>query len=225
MKSTNKFILRKRKRKIFILLGIVLAIFVIIDLRLRPIIKSIAANKASTISTHAINDAVLQELDDSGIKYSSLVNIERTDTGKVIALTTNSSLINRLKSKISIAIQNRLSESGINRVNIPLGTLLGTEMFCGLGPCVPLKISISGSVVTEFESKFCEAGINQTKHQIYLNIHTRIGALIPGYPVATDVDTNMNIAETVIVGEVPNVYVSGSGSELGRVNDLNNMNK
>ena len=206
----TKLILKKRKIKIFVILITIIFISFIIDSRLRPIIKSVVANRAQIISTHAINDAVLQELDSTNIKYSDLVSIKKDEKGKIIALTTNSMLVNQLKAKISIAIQDKLSQSDINKIYIPLGTLLGIEFFSGLGPSVPLRISISGSVITEFESKFSEAGVNQTNHQIYLNIHTKIGALVPGYPTTTDVSTNMTIAETIIVGEVPSVYVTNS---------------
>lgn len=198
---------------------------IIIDLRLRPIIKTVASNKAQTVSIHAINEAVLQELDDSNIKCSDLVVIERADDGKIIALTTNSRLVNQLKSKISVAIQEKLSQSETNEMSIPLGTLFGAEILSGWGPSIPLKISISGSVVTEFTSSFCDAGINQTKHQIYLNIHTKINALVPGYPAATNVDTNIEVAETIIVGNVPNVYATGENSQLHRAEQLSHSNK
>lgn len=206
----NKYKIKRKRKKILIIFIFILIFLWIIDFRLRPMIKNVAANKAQMISTNAINEAVLKELDDSQLKYSDFVKIERTDTGKVLALTTDSKRINQLKSKISIAIQEKLSNSEVNKINIPLGTLLGAEFCSGVGPFIPLNISISGGVITEFESKFCEAGINQTKHQIYLNIHTKIGALVPGYPVVTDVNTNVNIAETIIVGEVPNMYSVGN---------------
>jgi sporulation protein YunB len=215
----NKFMFRRKKKKTLIISMVILLVLGIIDFRLRPMIKNVAANRAHTISTNAINEAVLKELDDSGLKYSDFVKIERSETGKILALTTDSKLINRLKSRISIAIQDKLSRSEINKISIPLGTLLGAEFCSGMGPLVPLNISISGSVVTEFESKFCDAGINQTKHQIYLNIHTKIGALVPGYSTATDVNTNINIAETIIVGEVPNMYSVGNMLNARSLND------
>lgn len=221
----NKFEKEKRRKNFLLLAFILLCISLIVDLRLRPIIKTVASNKAQTISIHAINEAVLQELDESNTKCSDLVLIEKADDGRIVALTTNSRVINQLKSKISVAIQDRLSQSEINRASIPLGTLLGAEILSGWGPSIPLKISISGSVVTEFTSSFCDAGINQTKHQIYLNIHTKISALIPGYPSDTNVDTNIEIAETIIVGSVPNVYATGGNSELHRAEALERSGK
>lgn len=200
-------------------MGLILVVLGIIDFRLRPMIKNVAANRAQMISTNAINEAVLKEIDNSGLQYNDFVKIERSETGKVLALTTDSGLINRLKARISIAIQDRLCKSEINKIGVPLGTLLGAEFCSGMGPFIPLNISISGSVVTEFESKFCEAGINQTKHQIYLNIHTKISAFVPGYPTTADVDTNMNIAETIIVGEVPNMYSVGNMIGARGLND------
>ncbi len=184
----------------------VFTFFFVVDYRLRPIIKTVVENKANIISTRAINEAVIKELNDCHLKYSDLVTIERSESGKILALTVDSRLVNELKARISIAVQKKLLDSEVSIVYLPVGTLLGAEFFSGLGPSVPLRLSVSGSVSTEFESKFSDAGINQTKHQIYLNIHVIVGALLPLYPTTTIVDTNMNIAETIIVGEVPNVY-------------------
>lgn len=217
--------IRDRMKKIYFITVVFFAILFIIDMRLRPIIKEAIANKAQVMSTHAINDAVLQELDDSNIKYLDLVTIEKSDNGRIIALTTNSQLINRLKAKISVAIQNKLSESDVNKIKMPISSLLGSEFFSGWGPFIPLKISISGSVITEFTSDFCDAGINQTKHQIYINIHTMIGALVPGYTATTNVDTNMTVAETIIVGDVPNVYASGGVGQMSEASHLQHMGK
>lgn len=197
----------------------------VIDLKLRPIIKALVSNRAQAVCIHAINDAVLQEFDESDIKYSDLVITQKDTEGKIIALTTNSKSINRLKSKISDAVQDKLSKSEISEIYIPVGTLFGAEILSGWGPSIPLKISISGSIFTEFVSSFCAAGINQTKHQICLNIHTKVGALVPGYPASTDVNTNIEIAETIIVGQVPNVYASNAIDEVCKVNQLESCTK
>lgn len=201
---------------------IVLSVLIMLDLHLRPVIKSVVANRAQVVSTRAVNDAILQELGELDIKYSDLVTIERSESGKVLALTTNTILMNQLKARFSMAIQDRLSRADVSKINIPLGTLLGAEICSGLGPVLPLKITISGSVTTDFESNFCEAGINQTRHRIYINVHTRIGAIIPGYPTTTNIDTNITVAETIIVGEVPSVYASGD-KDTQKAAELNSL--
>lgn len=73
---------------------------------------------------------------------------------------------------------------------------------------MPLRLTLSGNVNADFKSSFESAGINQTKHQIYLNIHTSVYSFLPGFNTTTDVETNVPVAETIIVGAVPQVVAN-----------------
>ena len=118
--------------------------------------------------------------------------------------------INFLKSTITLAVQEKVVNMGKRNVKIPIGTFSGTEILNGRGPKIPLHVTMTGSVVTDFKSEFIEAGINQTKHRLYLNISTNVFALIPGFPVNTSINTDIIVAETVIVGEVPSFFADFS---------------
>ena len=198
----------KLKTKITIFLSIVLIILISLDLRLRPIIKSIMADKAKSVAVSAIDHAVNQELGTQNFKYSDVVQIERANEGKLLGITTNVQKINCLKSSLSKAISNELNKEELKKIKIPLGTILGTELLSGSGPILNVKLFVTGNVVTDFESELSEAGINQTKHRINLQTEVNVAAIIPGYPVETNVKTNLTVAETVIVGEVPKVYAA-----------------
>ena len=166
------------------------------------------SDKARSVAVMAIDNAVTQELGNQNFKYSDVVQIERTDEGKLIGITTNIQKINCLKSSLSNAISEELSKNEIKKVKIPLGAILGTDLLSGSGPVVSVKFFVTGNVVTDFESELSEAGINQTKHRINLNTEVSVAGIIPWYPVETKIKTNITIAETVIVGEVPRVYAS-----------------
>ena len=97
---------------------------------------------------------------------------------------------------------------------ISLGTLSGFEILNGKGPKVPMKISIAGNVFTNFNNKFSNAGINQTIHQIYVNIHTKICITIPGSTCTSESDDEILVSETVIVGKVPRVYSCSGNLDL-----------
>ena len=189
-------------------MSILVGIAIIVDLQVRPLIKTVAAEEAKIISTQAINHTVFDELTKQDSDYSNLVHIERGDDGKVLAITSDIQKMNKLKATISMAIQDRISNNNIACSSVPLGTLINTDIFSGRGPRVPLKISLSGAVITNFKSNFTSAGINQTKHMIYLNVQTKIYVFIPGYPSYTCVNTDVLIAETVIVGAVPEVFAT-----------------
>ncbi len=215
----NKFINRKRKIRLLTFLTSILIFIVLLDFHLRPIIKSMAESKTHTISNDAIDDAVLKELSENNVKYSSLVHIDKAEDGSISSIVTDTQTINSLKSKIATAIQNNLSKIDLTQIEVPIGTLIGTDLLNGRGPVIKLKVSISGSSCVEFTSKFCEAGINQTKHQIYLDINTKINLLVPGYPTSTDIHTNMIIAEMIVVGKVPRVYSTNDKHECFNILD------
>lgn len=208
--KTKSFPLRKItiKRKILIFIIFFIVIAVILDCQMRPLIKSIAATQAQIISTNSINEAVSNEINSLNIDYNEIISLERDDSGKIIAINTDMKKVNQLKSSVSIAVQEKITNMGTRQISIPIGTLTGTEIFNGRGPKVPMKISMSGSIVADFRSDFISAGINQTKHQLYMDISTNVFVVIPGYPVKTAVKTSILIAETVIVGDTPSVFAN-----------------
>lgn len=175
----------------------------ILDHQLRPLIKSVSASKASIISTNVINNVVESELSSSNTKYEDIVDIVRDTNGKVISINTNIKTANLLKANIAKKVQDEIANLSTQKIFIPVGTFTGVDLLSGRGPSVPLQITLSGNVVIQIKSDFSSAGINQTNHKIFLDVSTNVYALIPGYPVTTAVQTNILIAETVIVGDIP----------------------
>lgn len=177
---------------------------------MRPLIKSVAKSQAQTFSTNVINQVVLDELSRLDIDYSDIVDIQKDNDGKILALSTDMKKVNSLKSTVTMSIQDKIATMDKQEVKIPLGTFSGTELLNGHGPKISVRVSMSGGVVTDFKSEFVAAGINQTKHRLYLDVVTDALALIPGYPVDITVSTSFLIAETIIVGDVPTLFAGGA---------------
>lgn len=194
--------------KAIIVIVFCFAFIILLDSQFRPIIKSITTNQARIKSVDTINSVITDEMNKNAVTYNDLVNIERDSSGKVLAITTKMVEMNQLKAAIISNVQTKLGDAGHKDVGIPLGTLLGNEFLHGYGPNVPLRLTLSGNVNADFKSTFESAGINQTRHQIYLNIHTSIYSFIPGFDTTTEVETNVPIAETIIVGEVPEMVAN-----------------
>lgn len=189
---------------LLVLLGV---IFLFLDWKLRPIVAPMVTNQARIVFVDATNDAVMQELTEDAVTYTDLVNIERGDSGQILAVTTDMAQMNQLKASILQRVQARLG--GHMDTGVPLGTLLGSELLHGRGPNVPVRLTLSGNVTAEFESTFESAGINQTKHRICLRIHTSIYSYLPpAFNGTTEVETDVPIAETVIIGEVPQLMAN-----------------
>ncbi|MCI1964684.1 MAG: sporulation protein YunB [Oscillospiraceae bacterium] len=189
------------------LIGMVVFLL-LFNMQIRPIIESATANEAKIKSVNTINTAVLEELSEDNISYDDLITVERGNDGNVLAITTNMLKMNELKAKIVSDIQDKLNNDTYATVWVPIGTLFGGDFFHGKGPKIALKASLSGNVAAEFNSTLASAGINQTKHQIYLDISTSIYSFLPGFDTTTEVKTNILVAETVIVGAVPQVVAN-----------------
>ena len=191
----------------FLVALILLIIF--LDHQIHPLVKSFGENQAKFTSTKAINEAVTQVLTDEQIRYEDLVTVE-ADISK----------INRLKAEITTVVLERLKEYAHLEMRIPLGSILGGEMFNDRGPRIPLRVTMSGNALTTMNSAFSSAGINQTSHQITLHIESQIVTTIPGYTNYIKVETDFVVAETVLVGKVPDSYTEVDGSQaelLGKI--------
>ena len=90
---------------------------------------------------------------------------------------------------------------------IPLGTLTGWMIFSGKGPTVRVELLSVGDVTADMRHSFTEAGINQTLHQVYLDVSAAVYLMIPGEILSAEIDTSVCVAETIIVGQVPETYL------------------
>nr|WP_084233946.1 sporulation protein YunB [Papillibacter cinnamivorans] len=180
---------------------------------LKPLLSNMAVAKVSNSVTRAINETVTDELNEGEISYEKLISFEKDSDGKITALRSNMAEINRLQSGIVIALVERISETNTADLNIPIGNLTGISLLSGRGFRIPVRILSVSSATASFANQFTSAGINQTRHQIILNIKVQISILVPGFSTSATVEQQMNVAETVIVGSVPESYTFFSGVE------------
>lgn len=193
--------------KIAIAVGLVILFFIFVSVKLRPMIQNVTGNIAKQMMVSSINSVVLRELEEKQYQYDDFVYVERDSDGGIMAISLNMVNVNTLKSNIALTIQESLGDSQ-QQTGVPLGTLLGADLLRGHGPRIPLRISVLGNITVELKSSFDSAGINQTRHQIYLEITTGVYSYITGVSATTDVTTSIPVAETVIVGEVPQMYAN-----------------
>jgi len=177
-----------------------------------PILKAVAEANAKNIAIKTINDAVLSELERLNITYSDLVNIEKNNDGQVIAVSSNIVNINKIKSALSKEIQKKLQDENITGMKIPIGNFFDSDLLSGIGPYIKFKMLPVGFSEIDVKNNFTSSGINQTKHEIYLEINTAIKVLMPLSSTSTTVTTTVPIAQTIIVGTVPENYTHVTGT-------------
>ena len=197
------------KKYIFVavcLLFALLTVFLLVDARLRPIIRSTATVQAQSFAAVCAGKDISSILVDTDTGYNSLVNIKRNADGNIVSIETDAMQINLLKSKINSAVAKNLSGLSAKELGIPIGTLTGLALLNGRGPKISTVISVTGSAETSFFDKFDDAGINQTRHQLFLKTTATMLIVFPGETVTAAYTYTTLVAETIIVGKVPTMY-------------------
>lgn len=183
-------------------------LFVHLDGQLRPLVQSYGIQAARRGAIMAVHRGVEEVLAGQEMAYSDLVTVSRDDSGRVLSAEANVAAINLLKSKASAAVTQQLTACENQTISIPLGSLIGGSFFTGRGPFLDLNIHSGGSVLTTLSGAFTDAGINQTCHQIYLNMTVYMTVLLPMERQSVELTTQFLICETVLVGEVPDSYTN-----------------
>lgn len=174
--------------------------------QMRPILESLATTRVSNTVNRIVSEAVDEAIESGNISYSDLITFEKDNEGRITAIYSNMAAFNRLQSKILDIILARIDQVSSRELSIPVGSLTGSVLLAGRGPSVSVRMESVGSSSAWFENEFTSAGINQTKHQIVLNIDVAVSILLPGFSTVTAVSNAVTVAETVIVGSVPDTY-------------------
>lgn len=200
----------RAKKAALIALVCLVALMVVTALilnQLRPIVLQLARSKVNETVLRTINTVVEREIAQGGLEYSKLIRFQKDMYGNITALETDMAAVNRFQTRISQGIVEELDNSVISELRIPIGSAIGGELFSGRGPKVTVKILSVTYIRTKLENTFVDAGINQTRHKIMLDVSVDVEVFVPGYrDVIETVETRVEVAETIIVGRVPNVY-------------------
>ncbi len=174
--------------------------------QMRPLLASLATTRVSNMVNRIVSEAVDEAIENGNISYSDLISFEKDNAGQITAIYSNMAAFNRLQSKILDIILARIDQVSARELSIPVGSLTGSVLLAGRGPRISVRMESVGSSSASFENEFTSAGINQTKHQIVLNIDVAVSILLPGFSTATTVSNAVTVAETIIVGSVPETY-------------------
>ena len=201
--------LTPRQKRGMVILGFSLLLLIAalsVNRNLVPIMTEMAVNEANELITASINNAITARLLDGSFSYASLVHLEKDASGNISALTTDMAQINALQAMITNEVLAYVGALGETRMQIPLGNILGGSLLSGRGPGLGFRVVTLGNPSAAFSNEFLTAGINQTKHQIMLDISIQVNILVPGRTTQETISTQMLVAETVIVGEVPSTF-------------------
>lgn len=202
----------KQKKKIQKVLIIILAILLIIKLLfnyINPMFENMCYAKAKALAIQIINKKTQDSIDK--IDYDDLVTIIKDNNGNITMVKANALSINRISVELTVDIQEGFKDKNQNYIYIPFGSIFGNQVLSNIGPKIPISINPSGVVTTQFRSEFEAAGINQTVHRVYLYTLCTINIITPLKTMTSEVSNEVVVAESVIVGPVPDSYYNLEG--------------
>lgn len=201
---------------IFFLLSI-LGVAILCMRSISPVIEVACKSKAKAVALQITEETVKEFL--SNVEYESLINLTYNNEGKIVGIHANIIQMNKLSSGIAYKIQDRLTNMERVDVDIPLARLIGANIFSGYGPTMKIKVVPFGNIVADFKTDFVSVGINQTRHTIYIDIICAVTIIAPFNVDSVTTSSTVTVAETVIVGDIPETYYNIEGlkdaSELG----------
>ncbi len=203
--------LRKLFTVIFVLIVLLLAAFGQLRGKYRQVIQELAEVQVKNATSDLTNDAIAKQIEIGNIAYDRIVYFEKDLDGRITALKTNISEVNRLKTDILNIINDEILALDSADLGIPLGSIFLPELFSGKGPAVPVHILSIRNADANFVSHFSEAGINQTLHQVTMEVSIDVAVLVLGRTTSFSMTSEVIVAETVIVGEVPETLLQTGG--------------
>ena len=174
-------------------------------------IKLLAKTQVENATSDLINDAIDRQIDSGNIQYDRIVYFEKDLDGRITALKTNMSEVNRLKTAILNLINDEILAMDTSHLGIPMGDLILPEVLAEQGPEIPIRILSIRNSDASFGSNFTAAGINQTLHQLTMEIRVDVAILVLGQTQSFAVSSQVVVAETIIVGAVPDTLLQTGG--------------
>lgn len=210
------YTVKRKNKKVKILFFIlpffcfVLVIFSYLHFVASPIIIKSTYAQVDSYATTQISDAIKYTLDSSGLGYNDFVNVNYNKEGNVSSIIANPINLNTFARDVSSISQIYLDKIIDQGIDIPIGTFTGLNFLAGRGTKINFKLVPIGSILTDFRSDFKSVGINQTVHTLKIIINTTMTVIMPLSSERIDFKTEFLVCENLIVGQVPNVYLSGN---------------
>lgn len=198
--------LRRAVRRIMLSLLVLGLIFLLLERNLEAVILDMASARAEAMAVEYIHEAVRDVMEDT-VTYEDMMNVQTDGQGRVTMLQANAVRMNELATVTALEAQSKLESAESQSIAIPLGAALGVPFLSAMGPRVQVRIVPVSAVSAAFSTEFESAGINQTRHKIYLSLRTTVRLVIPSGARQVSLSSQVLIAESIIVGDVPQSYV------------------
>ena len=213
---------KRKSHKYLLFILVIIVVFVIFntilvffDRKVMPAVVKITEIMANSQTLDIINEESIKILNDD-FNYDEIVKIQKDNEGNIILIQADTAKLNAIAAELSTNCNNAFRDMDKSTIKVPLGWMSNRSIFYNLGPSMKVSIEPIGNISTSYESKFESAGINQTRHKIYLNISAKVRLKLPMNNEDIDVTTQIPVSDTIIVGKIPNTTIG-----FGETNNSN----
>ena len=213
---------KRKSHKYLLFILVIIVVFVIFntilvffDRKVMPAVVKITEIMANSQTLDIINEESIKILNDD-FNYDEIVKIQKDNEGNIILIQADTAKLNAIAAELSTNCNNAFRDMDKSTIKVPLGWMSNRSIFYNLGPSMKVSIEPIGNISTRYESKFESAGINQTRHKIYLNISAKVRLKLPMNNEDIDVTTQIPVSDTIIVGKIPNTTIG-----FGETNNSN----
>ena len=203
--------IKRLVRLIIVLFLVGCVAFFVLRSKYQTVVRALAETQVKNSTSDLINDAIDEQIETGNIQYDRIVYFEKDLNGRITALKTNMSEVNRLKTDILNLINDEILAMDTSDIGVPLGSLFFPELFSGKGPSIPVQILSIRNSDASFASTFTEAGINQTLQRLNMEVCVDVSVLVLGRTESFTVSSQVVVAETIIVGQVPETFFKTGG--------------
>lgn len=190
-----------------LLFVLIIAFFIFLEINLGPTIKVVAEAKTKLLATKIINEAVYTNVVNK-ITYQDLMIIHKDNQNRIVLMLPNTIKINQIAAETTLEIEEKLDELKSQGFSIPVGQISGSVLFANTGPPIKIGVIPVGTIEVDVIDEFIDAGINQTKHRIALDIRTNLRVVVPLFNSSVEIAMQVPVTESIIVGPVPEWYMN-----------------
>lgn len=203
------------------IMGFLIIFLILCDIRIRPVLLKVAVNEGKLYATENINNSILEALQKNHNRYDELVHISYNNEGNIASVETDTIEMNRIHVFISDGVNKSYKDIGNQVLAVRLGTVTGFSYLAGSGPLIKFKVMPVGNIETRVVSEFKSAGINQTLHQIRIEIVANGAVVIPGDSTEFKIERQYILSDTIIVGSIPESYTYITGDKRDDISKIN----
>jgi sporulation protein YunB len=210
---------------LFICVGFIIFIYSF-EKAVMPTVLAAADAEIRTRSVEIVNTAIINQYTKQ-FNYDDIIRIEKDQFGNIVMLKADTLKMSKIACDVVLETQDKLQKIGNIGISMPLGYIFNNNLLAYYGPSITVKMQPAGYIETKYLSEFESAGINQTRHKIYVQLKTNVRVVIPLLSNNIEIENEVPIAETIVVGKVPdsaiNFDLNSAGFKLNN-SDLKNKN-